>query len=54
MNNIKNFVINIYLMLTYFNYFIIKNYKYILNYKAGDDFGIDDIEIETDFEGEES
>lgn len=28
--------------------------KYILNYKAGDDFGIDDIEIETDFEGEES
>lgn len=28
--------------------------KYILNYKAGDDFGIDDIEIETDFDGEES
>jgi recombination protein RecA len=28
--------------------------KYILSYKAGDDFGIDDIEIETDFEGEES
>lgn len=28
--------------------------KYILNYKAGDDFGIDDIEIETEFEGEES
>jgi RecA/RadA recombinase len=28
--------------------------KYILNYKAGDDFGIDDIEIETDFSGEES
>jgi recombination protein RecA len=28
--------------------------KYIVNYRAGDDFGIDDIEIETDFEGEES
>lgn len=28
--------------------------KYILNYKAGEDFGIDDIEIEEDFEGEES
>ena len=28
--------------------------KYILNYRAGDDFGIDDIEIETEFEGEES
>ena len=28
--------------------------KYILNYSAGDDFGIDDIEIETEFEGEES
>lgn len=28
--------------------------KYILNYKAGDDFGIDDIEIETEFDGEES
>jgi recombination protein RecA len=28
--------------------------KYILNYRAGDDFGIDDIEIETEFDGEES
>ena len=28
--------------------------KYILNYRAGDDFGIDDIEIETEFSGEES
>lgn len=28
--------------------------KYILNYKAGEDFGVDDIEITTDFEGEES
>jgi recombination protein RecA len=28
--------------------------KYILNYKAGDDFGIDDIKVETEFEGEES
>lgn len=28
--------------------------KYILNYKAGDDFGIDDIEIQTEFDGEES
>jgi recombination protein RecA len=28
--------------------------KYILNYKAGDDFGIDDIEIETEFDSEES
>ena len=28
--------------------------KYILNYRAGEDFGIDDIEIEEDFEGEES
>lgn len=28
--------------------------KYILNYKAGDDFGVDDIQISTDFEGEES
>jgi len=28
--------------------------KYIVNYRAGDDFGIDDIEIETEFEGEES
>lgn len=28
--------------------------KYILNYKAGDDFGVDDIQISSDFEGEES
>ena len=28
--------------------------KYILNYKAGDDFGIDDIKVETEFDGEES
>lgn len=28
--------------------------KYILNYKSGQDFGIDDISIDTDFEGEES
>jgi recombination protein RecA len=28
--------------------------KYILNYRAGEDFGIDDIEIEEDFDGEES
>ncbi len=28
--------------------------KYILNYKAGEDFGIDDIEVETEFDGEES
>lgn len=28
--------------------------KYILNYKVGEDFGVDDIEITTDFEGEES
>jgi recombination protein RecA len=28
--------------------------KYILNYKAGDSFGIDDVELNTDFEGEES
>jgi recombination protein RecA len=28
--------------------------KYILNYKAGEDFGIDDIQVQTDFEGEES
>jgi recombination protein RecA len=28
--------------------------KYILNYKAGEDFGIDDIEVQTEFEGEES
>lgn len=28
--------------------------KYILNYKAGEDFGVDDIEIDTEFEGEES
>jgi len=28
--------------------------KYILNYKAGEDFGVDDIEIQTDFDGEES
>ena len=28
--------------------------KYIINYKAGEHFGIDDIEIETEFSGEES
>ena len=28
--------------------------KYILKYKAGEDFGIDDVSIDTDFEGEES
>ena len=28
--------------------------KYILNYKAGEDFGIDDIKVETEFEGEDS
>lgn len=28
--------------------------KYILNYKAGEDFGVDDIHIETEFDGEES
>jgi len=28
--------------------------KYILKYKAGEDFGIDDVTIDTDFEGEES
>ena len=28
--------------------------KYILNYKAGEDFGIDDIQVEAEFEGEES
>lgn len=28
--------------------------KYILKYKAGEDFGIDDISLDTDFEGEES
>jgi hypothetical protein len=28
--------------------------KYILNYKAGEDFGVDDIQIQTDFDGEES
>jgi recombination protein RecA len=28
--------------------------KYILNYKAGEDFGIDDITVDTEFEGEES
>jgi recombination protein RecA len=28
--------------------------KYILTYKAGEDFGIDDIKIETEFENEES
>ena len=28
--------------------------KYILNYKAGEDFGVDDIEVETEFDGEES
>jgi recombination protein RecA len=28
--------------------------KYILNYRAGEDFGVDDIEIQTDFDGEES
>ena len=28
--------------------------KYILNYKAGEDFGVDDIQVETEFEGEES
>jgi recombination protein RecA len=28
--------------------------KYILNYRAGEDFGVDDIFIDTEFEGEES
>jgi len=28
--------------------------KYILNYRAGEDFGIDDIEIQEEFDGEES
>lgn len=28
--------------------------KYILNYKAGEDFGIDDITVESEFDGEES
>lgn len=28
--------------------------KYILNYKAGKDFGVDDIELQTDFDREES
>jgi recombination protein RecA len=28
--------------------------KYILNYKAGEDFGIDDVTIDTEFDGEES
>ena len=28
--------------------------KYILKYKAGEDFGIDDITVDSDFEGEES
>jgi len=28
--------------------------KYILKYKAGEDFGIDDVTVDTDFEGEES
>lgn len=28
--------------------------KYILNYKAGEDFGIDDIQVDSEFEGEES
>lgn len=28
--------------------------RYILNYKSGEDFGIDDIVIDTDYEGEES
>jgi recombination protein RecA len=28
--------------------------KYILNYRAGEDFGVDDIVIETEFDGEES
>jgi recombination protein RecA len=28
--------------------------KYILTYKAGEDFGVDDIKIDTEFEGEES
>jgi recombination protein RecA len=28
--------------------------KYILKYKAGEDFGIDDVIVDTDFEGEES
>lgn len=28
--------------------------KYVLNYKAGSDFGVDDISIDTDFENEES
>lgn len=28
--------------------------NYILNYRSGEDFGVDDIEIQTEFEGEES
>ena len=28
--------------------------NYILNYKSGEDFGVDDIEIQTEFDGEES
>ena len=28
--------------------------KYILNYRAGEDFGVDDIQVETEFDGEES
>lgn len=28
--------------------------KYILNYKAGEDFGIDDITVDTEFDGEDS
>jgi recombination protein RecA len=28
--------------------------KYILNYKAGEDFGIDDITVESEFDGEDS
>lgn len=28
--------------------------KYILNYRAGEDFGVDDIVIETEFDGEDS
>ena len=28
--------------------------KYIINYKAGEHFGVDDIEIQTEFEGEDS
>ena len=28
--------------------------KYILNYRAGEDFGVDDIQIDTEFESEES